>query len=74
MREELIFLRKKRGLTQNEAAKLLGISQSFYSAIELGERKPHLKTMMKFEKVFEVSYRILFADVFQEYKERVQHA
>lgn len=38
MREWLIKLREKSKLSQEEVAEKAGISQSFYSAIELGNR------------------------------------
>lgn len=38
MREWLIELREKSALSQEEVAAKAGISQSFYSAIELGNR------------------------------------
>lgn len=38
MRDWLVCLRKSRGLTQKEVAKLSCISQSYYSMIENGER------------------------------------
>lgn len=38
MREWLVLLRKKKGLTQKEVAKKSAISQGYYSMLENGER------------------------------------
>jgi len=38
MRKWLIDLRKTKGFTQHKTADLAGISQSYYAAIETGER------------------------------------
>lgn len=38
MREYLRDLRKERGLSQDEISKRMGLTQSFYSMIETGER------------------------------------
>ncbi len=38
--------------TQEEMAKLLDISLSFYIKLELGIKNPSLKTIKKFKKVF----------------------
>jgi transcriptional regulator with XRE-family HTH domain len=45
MRDELKTLRKRALLTQFKMAALLGISQSYYSAVERGDisAKPELK-------------------------------
>ena len=44
MREWLIQLRELKGLTQKEVASLSGISRSYYSGIEVGNRnaKPQI--------------------------------
>ncbi len=53
MREWLIKLREKSKLSQEEVAEKAGISQSFYSAIELGNRgnKLPVQTAKKIAKV-----------------------
>ncbi|HFM7538654.1 TPA: helix-turn-helix domain-containing protein, partial [Enterococcus faecium] len=38
--DNLRLLRKKRGLTQNELSKIVGISRSYYSDIENGRVLP----------------------------------
>lgn len=56
MRDYLKELRQKKGMTQEEAAFELGISQGFYSLIEKGERKTDLPVSMaeKFAALFDV--------------------
>ena len=44
--------RLKKGLTQEQMAKLVGISKSMYEKIEYEERKPSIDTMKKFKEVF----------------------
>ena len=48
-------LRKERGLTQNEIAKMLSISQMSYSYYERGLREPEIALLIKFSEVFNVS-------------------
>lgn len=38
MREWLVEIRKEKKMSQDRAAKAAGISQSYYAAIEIGER------------------------------------
>ena len=49
MREYLRDLRKERGLSQDEISKRMGLTQSFYSMIETGERieRMNLDTAVK---------------------------
>ena len=44
--------RLKKGLTQEQMAKLVGISKSMYEKIEYEERKPSIDKMKKFKEVF----------------------
>ena len=44
--------RLNKGLTQEQMAKLVGISKSMYEKIEYEERKPSIDTMKKFKEVF----------------------
>ncbi|MBE6598731.1 MAG: helix-turn-helix transcriptional regulator [Ruminococcaceae bacterium] len=47
MREWLKEIRKKLGLSQHEAAKAAGISQSYYAAVEIGTRNVPVSTAKK---------------------------
>lgn len=49
-------LRKERGLTQTELAKLSGISVPELSDIESGKRRPRATTTLKLAKALKVSY------------------
>lgn len=51
MREWLKELRKKQGLVITEAAKLCGISGSYYEKIENGQRNVPVGTAKKIAKV-----------------------
>ncbi|MBQ1422089.1 MAG: helix-turn-helix transcriptional regulator [Firmicutes bacterium] len=48
-------IRLARGLTQQEAAELLGISSSVYSRYETGNRVPPLDMFEKMADIFDVS-------------------
>lgn len=56
MREYLILLRKERGLSQEDVAKQLLISQNYLSLIESGNRQTDLKlsTLKGFAKIYQV--------------------
>ena len=57
MREWLVNMRDKCGISQYKAADLAGISQSYYAAIETGARQSDmsLSTMQKLAAAFGVS-------------------
>lgn len=63
-RKKLIQERLNRNLTQKEVAKIIGISEVFVRKIEKGNANPGRKTMLKFEKLYGVSERYLFPDLF----------
>lgn len=44
--------RKSSGLTIDNMAKLLEISPSFYTKVEIGERQPSANFLKKFSKAF----------------------
>ncbi len=52
-------LREKRGLNQNELAKILGLNMSTVSAYERGIRKPSKKILIKLSNLFEISLEYL---------------
>jgi len=52
--EVLAVQRRRRDLTQEQAAELVGISASFWHLIETGQKNPGLATALAIEKVFEI--------------------
>ena len=56
----LKLLRKSHCLTQEELAKKLGISQTYYSQIETGQRRPSISVFCKIHKLFNVSDYIMW--------------
>lgn len=59
MRSWLIELRQKRNLSQADIAKMIGVTQSYYSLIENGERQSdlNLSTAEKLSKIFKISLK-----------------
>ena len=53
--ERLRSLRERRGLSQGEAAKQMGIVRTTYSNYEAGNREPDNETLKKIATFFEVS-------------------
>lgn len=64
MRKKLIEQRKLSKLTQAELAKRLEISEVYVRKLERGVRNPSIALMLKFEKLFGVSMKELFPDIF----------
>lgn len=64
MRERLILERQKNDWTQKQVAEKLQISEVYVRKIEKGERNPGRETMLKFERLFSISDRLLFPDLF----------
>lgn len=58
-------LRKSRNLTQQESAKILGITKEYLSMIENGTRNPSDSLKENFSKLYKVS----IADIFLSLKE-----
>ena len=50
--ERLRKARKGRGLDQEEVAKLLGVSQSYISKMESGQRRIDIVQLKRFAKVY----------------------
>ena len=63
-RQCLIAARKNRAWTQEEVAQKLKITASFYGMLEQGHRNPRLPLAFSLEKLFGVSMRRLFPDLF----------
>ncbi|MCK8827704.1 helix-turn-helix transcriptional regulator [Natroniella acetigena] len=59
-RAGLIEARESSGMYQKDIAEMLGISPSFYSAIERGERSPTLKLARDISDLFGESIEKLF--------------
>ena len=51
-RQLLIDFRKSIGKTQEEMAKIWGITLSFYKQIECGAKNPRFKKVKEFKRVF----------------------
>lgn len=56
LKENLRFLRKHNGYTQKELAKLFGVTQSYISDIEYGDKDPKLEILEKYVQAFNVTY------------------
>lgn len=69
MREWLIKLRGNT--SQAEIAKKCGISQNFYSWIELGERRPSVETAKKIAAVLGFEWTRFFEDVASDTEKQV---
>lgn len=46
-RKKIVKARKEQGMSQEEVAKIVGISRSFYTHIERGKRNPRYETLVK---------------------------
>ena len=57
--ERLLSCRHKLGLTQSEAAKLIGITQPAYQRYEAGARSPSIHVVKEIAKAFNVSVQYL---------------
>ena len=62
LRVDLMKERKKANFTQREVGKLSGISESYYSMIESGDRKPTVKTAKKIAAVLGFDWTLFFED------------
>ena len=59
-REKLIELRVQKGWLQEDVAKKLGITTSFYGMIEQGVRTPRIPLALAMEELFGVPVKELF--------------
>lgn len=59
MRKNLKEARQKAGMTQNEVAELLGISERYYRFIENGERNGDFELWDTLEDLFKEHQRLL---------------
>lgn len=69
MREWLKNLRQERGMTQQQVAKKMGLSTSYYSFIETGfrQKKMDIVVIAKLAEVFDISIQEI-ADLETAYK------
>lgn len=58
--------RKELGLTQDQVAKMAGISKNAYSCIEIGEYMPRLYVAFKISIVLDCDVRFLFDDIYHD--------
>jgi transcriptional regulator with XRE-family HTH domain len=58
--KRIAALRKERGFTQVEIAKLLGISQAVVSNYEIGRVRPHPDVLIKLAELLQVSTDEIF--------------
>ena len=64
MNDYLKMRRKMLGLTQDQVARLSGISQNAYSEIELGHYMPRLFVAFKIGRVLNATVDDLFTDIY----------
>ena|ERR1035437_5366775 len=56
------FLRKQRGLSQEDLAGLAGMDRTYMGGIERGERNPSLKNLLRIALALGVTLPTLFSD------------
>lgn len=66
--QRLIELRKTTGLTQEDLAKEIGLTQSMIAHIEAGRKEPSKKYKIRLAKFFNVSVDWLFYEQIDDYK------
>jgi transcriptional regulator with XRE-family HTH domain len=66
--ETLLELRKEKGITQMDVAKVLDISRQAYANYEIGKREPDLATLLKLADFFGVSVDYLLRQTEQKEK------
>ena len=61
LREYLVELRDKKGLTQKDVSSKLGISESYYNLIEHGTRQKDMSIVLLYElsQIFKISVKSL---------------
>lgn len=67
MSEELRRRRKNKGFSQDQFAKILGISRQSLHSLETGRCRPSLNLLAKIERFFNSSWRDLFPEVAAQY-------
>lgn len=59
LRDQLVKLRKQHKKTQEDIAKILGITRPAYTAYESGNRQPDYDSLIKLAKYYDVSLDFL---------------
>ncbi|HIU10744.1 MAG TPA: helix-turn-helix transcriptional regulator [Candidatus Avidehalobacter gallistercoris] len=59
----LAVCRKNQGYTQEKISEMVGISQAFYSQVELGNNLVGLPVLMKLTNVLDVSANTLYGQL-----------
>lgn len=57
--EQILTARTELGLSQTEAAKRIGITQSTYSRLETGEHEPRLSKLQRVADALQVTLTII---------------
>lgn len=60
--DRLLSCRNELGLTQSEAARLIGITQPAYQRYEAGVRSPSVQVVKEIAKAFNVSVSYLYGE------------
>jgi transcriptional regulator with XRE-family HTH domain len=68
---DLHLARRKAGLTQRDAALLLGVHQSRVSALERGRALPTLQQICSLSLIFGRSFEALFAQIMDSTKQGI---
>ena len=63
MRNQLKLLRTTKGLQQNDVARAIGVTTSYYGMIEVGSRKPSLIIALKLAKFFNIPVEDIFLQI-----------
>ena len=63
MRQWLREIRKSQRYSQREIAKISGISQTYYSAIETGDRGLNVETAMKIAKALDFPWVRFYEEI-----------
>ena len=65
--EIIVKYRNKKNLMQIDVASKAGINLQYYQAIERGERKQRLKTLLKIASALDIPLDFLFQDTCKEF-------
>lgn len=60
--EKLRVLRQQRRLTMRQLGELLGVSDSYVSKMETGDKIPNVAMVLKIAQIFDVSTDVLIKD------------